>query len=252
VSLLSPTQEIIPHIEALRKTLLLCIGAVFVLYIPAYAAAPWCIKLLTAWACPASLGPLNYFSPMEAFLVRLKFSLVLSLVFSYPWCVFRIWNYVAPALYEREKRAARFWVTAASLLFLAGAVFCVVFVLPLIMKFSAGYASDALKPVIGLAHFIDLCGMLALAFGTVFQIPLVVLIAVRFRIISVEFLKEKRPYVITVLLIIAAILTPPDVVSQLMLFFPSWLLYEVGVFLAGRLPRGTETAVGTRLKNKSL
>lgn len=114
----------------------------------------------------------------------------------------------------------------------------------MLMKFSGGFATPELQPMLGLANFLELAGWLMLSFGVMFQAPLLVLLAVRFGLISTEALRRKRPWVMTVILIAAAILTPPDVVSQVMLALPTWLLFEAGLFFARRLEKRAGAATG--------
>ena len=110
-------------------------------------------------------------------------------------------------------------------------------ILPLLMRFSQGFSSSELTPMLGLSGFLELSGWLTLAFGLMFQAPIVVLLAVRFGVVSADSLAKKRPYVITVILILAALLTPPDIVSQVMLAVPTWLLFETGLLLARRVEK---------------
>ena len=123
------------------------------------------------------------------------------------------------------------------MLFAAGVVFCAVFVLPLLMRFAAGFASATVSPMYGIANFVQLAGWLMLAFGVVFQVPVLVLLAVKAGVVSADSLAQKRPYAVVIILIAAAILTPPDVVSQLMLALPGWLLFECGLLLARRIEK---------------
>jgi sec-independent protein translocase protein TatC len=146
-----------------------------------------------------------------------------------------VWSFLLPALYPSERRNLKLWLGLATLLFLAGAVFCLVTVLPLLLKFSAGFAGQDLRPVLGLANVLNMAIILLFGFGMMFQVPLAVLLAIRFRLISSETLRRSRPYVIIGILILAAILTPPDVISQLMLALPTWLLFEIALILGCRV-----------------
>ena len=127
------------------------------------------------------------------------------------------------------------WIFFSSVLFAGGIAFCIGLILPMLMRFSGGFATPELQPVLGLANFLNLAGWLMLAFGVMFQSPIAVLLAVRFGVISAETIRRKRPYVMTGILIAAAILTPPDIVSQVMLAVPTWLLFELGLILAGKM-----------------
>ena len=105
------------------------------------------------------------------------------------------------------------------------------------MRFAVGFSGENMTPMFGVANFISLSGWMMLAFGVMFQSPLAVMLAVRFGLISADSLARKRPYVVVGILILAALLTPPDVVSQLVLGVPTWLLFELGLLLARRMEK---------------
>ena len=228
--------NLIAHLEALRAALLKIVVVTAVLYPAGYFASPYVIRWLTKWCFPAG-GQLHYFAPMEVFWVQLKLALVLSLIVAYPWNLRQIWNFVLPALYSSERRALGWWLVFSTVLFLGGGAFCVGVILPLLMNFSQGFATPELTPMLGLSSFLELSGWLTLAFGLMFQAPIVVLLAVRFGVITADSLARKRPYVVTAILILAALLTPPDIVSQIMLALPTWLLFETGLLLARRVEK---------------
>lgn len=239
-----PENSLIGHLEALRRTLLSCLIATALLYPVAFLASPYVISALVRWSFPPEAGKLHYFAPMEVFWVQLKLALVLAL--AYPWNILQIWRFLLPALYREERRALGWWIVVSSVLFFCGVAFCGVLILPMLMKFSGGFATPELQPMLGLANFLELAGWLMLSFGVMFQSPLVVLLAVRFGLISVESLRRKRPWVMTAILVVAAILTPPDVVSQVMLALPTWLLFEAGLFFAGRMERRAQAEAAER------
>lgn len=223
------------HLEALRGALLRCAAATAVLYPVGYLASPYLINALVRWCVPESAGMLHYFAPMEVLWVRLRLALIAALLAAYPWNILQLWRFLLPALYKRERKALGCCIVSSSLLFFCGAAFSIGIILPLMMNFSGGFATAELRPSIGLANFLNLAGWLTLAFGVMFQSPIIVLLAVRFGVISCGSLRRKRPYIATAILIAAAILTPPDIVSQLMLAIPTWLLFELGLIIAGRI-----------------
>lgn len=227
---------LISHLEALRRALLRCLAVTGLLYPVGFFVSPWVIRALTRWCFPDGTG-LHYFAPMEVFWVQLKLALVLSLAAAYPWNVWQLWSFVLPALYPRERRAFGRWIVLSSALFFAGGAFCIGAILPLIMDFSGAFAAPELTPVIGLRQFLDLAGWLTLAFGVMFQSPVAVMLAVRFGLVDADALAGKRPYVVTAILALAALLTPPDVLSQLMLALPTYLLFELGLLLARRVEK---------------
>ncbi|EXG78191.1 twin-arginine translocase subunit TatC [Cloacibacillus evryensis] len=228
-------ETLAPHLEALRDALLRCAAATAVLYPVGYLASPYLINALVRWCFPESAGTLHYFAPMEVLWVRLRLALIAALLAAYPWNILQLWRFLLPALYKRERKALGCCIVSSSLLFFCGAAFSIGLILPLMMNFSGGFATAELRPSIGLANFLNLAGWLTLAFGVMFQSPIIVLLAVRFGVISCGSLRRKRPYIATAILIAAAILTPPDIVSQLMLAIPTWLLFELGLIIAGRI-----------------
>lgn len=223
------------HLEALRTALLRCVWVTCLLFPIGYWLSPNVIAWLIEHSFPASQGALHYFAPMEVFWVQLRLGLVLALVIAFPWNAIQIWRFLLPALYPEERRDLLRWVFAASGLFFLGVGFCVTLILPLLMRFSLGFATPQLEPLLGLGKFIELSGWLMLSFGILFQIPVAVLLAVRFRWVNAVQLQTLRPYVMTLILVLAAVLTPPDVVSQILLAVPTWLLFEWGLWLARRL-----------------
>jgi sec-independent protein translocase protein TatC len=228
---------LVAHLEALRWTLLRIIFAVALLYPFAFFLAPHAINLLVRWSFPPEVGKLYYFAPMEVFWVQLKMALALAVAISYPWDVLQAWRFLVPALYKEERRVFGLWIVFSSVLFFGGMAFCILLILPLLLRFAGGFATPELQPMLGLASFLNLAGWLTLAFGAMFQTPVLVLLAVQFGLVSAESLRRKRPYVMTVILIAAAVLTPPDIISQVMLALPSWLLFELGLFLAKRMEK---------------
>jgi len=169
------------------------------------------------------------------FMVNLRMGCILAAILCYPYVAYRLWHFLLPALYDEERKAWRHWLVGSSFLFFAGGAFCVAAVLPLIMKFAASFASDTITPLIGLSQFISLAGKLVLAFGIMFQMPIAVCILVRFGLVGLDAIRNSRPYVLIVILLVSALLTPPDILSQGMLAAPTWLLFELGILLASRI-----------------
>jgi sec-independent protein translocase protein TatC len=120
------------------------------------------------------------------------------------------------------------------------------------MNFSASFSSSQLRPVIGLSSFLRLTGWLAFAFGIMFQFPIAVILAVRFNLVKPSFLRSKRPYIIAIILIFATILTPPDVLSRLLLAIPTYLLFEIGLFLSRMFEKKESSDKPARSKNLTM
>jgi sec-independent protein translocase protein TatC len=216
-----------------------------------------CIALL-AWPGPAQIydylaAPMLASLPVGAkmiatgvsapFLVPMKVTLVLALILSLPWVFYQAWAFIAPGLYAHEKRLVLPLVISSSLLFIAGVAFCYFFVFGRVFHFIANFAPTSIAVMPDIENYLDFVISMCLAFGATFEVPVVVVILVRMGIITVEKLKSIRPYVIVGAFVIAAIVTPPDVVSQLALAVPMWLLFELGLLLAPvfvRLSRAPE------------
>ena len=225
-------EKLVYHLSELRKTFLKIIVCLIILFPLGYFSAPYVIDFITKWSFSYQNTQLSYFSPMEVFLVDLKVGFVLAFTIGFPYIVYQIWKFILPALYDKEKKFLKTAVYSSSFLFMLGVVMCVAFVLPLIIKFSMSFATEQIKPVLGISNFLGLSGWLMLAFGLMFQFPIAIYFLVKFDIVSIDTLKQKRPYVVIILLLIAALLTPPDVVSQLLLFIPTYFLFELGIMFA--------------------
>lgn len=233
----SNDENLITHLEALRRTLLHCLVAVIIATPIGLLTANPFINILIRWSLPTNSVKLNFFSPMEVFIVQLKIGLILSIIMAFPFLIKEIWSFLLPALHKKERKIIKNVVFASTFLFLFGVVFCVYFILPLIMKFSLSFTSSALQPMLGLSNFMSLAGMMILAFGVMFQFPMLVLALVYFDVISYESLKDKRPYVVVLILILAAIFSPPDIISQLLLGIPTYLLFEIGLLVSKQIKR---------------
>jgi sec-independent protein translocase protein TatC len=166
------------------------------------------------------------------FLVPMKVTLVLALILSLPWVFYQAWAFNAPGLYAHEKRLVLPLVFSSSLLFIAGVAFCYFLVFGRVFHFIANFAPSSIAVMPDIENYLDFVISMCLAFGATFEVPVVVVILVRMGFISVEKLKSIRPYIIVGAFVIAAIVTPPDAVSQLALAVPMCLLFELGLLMA--------------------
>ena len=212
-----------------------CITVTIFLCPFAYWISPFVINFLIKLCIPEKVGSLHYFAPMEVFWTQLNLSLIISLLLAYPWNIWQFWKFLLPALYKEEAKALKLWLLSSTMLFIIGVAFCIYFILPILMGFSGSFSSEDIKPIIGLQNFLNLAGWLMFAFGIMFQSPIVVLLAVRFGLTNSSSLREKRPYIIVAILFFSALLTPPDVVSQILLAIPTWLLFELGLVIATKI-----------------
>ena len=173
-----------------------------------------------------------FIAPAELFLSHIKLALTGGLIISLPFLVFQIWLFVVPGMKKREKRYILASLFMGGLFFIAGAVFAYMIVIPIILKFFMGFQTDAIKPMITFSNYLNFIFSTILSFGAVFELPIVMVLLTRFGLLKVSFLKKSRKYIILIIFVLSAILTPPDVISQLLLSGPMILLAELGILLS--------------------
>lgn len=228
-------ESLILHLEALRSMLIKCFSALGLGLIPMFLLAPYVMNLLIEIMIGDNQLSLNFFSPMEVFILQIKIAVVLDLLVCFPFIVKQIWNFVLPALYEKERKFIKSVVWTSSSLFVTGVLFCIFFILPLIINFGMSFVTPEINAMFGISNIIGIALWLSVIFGLMFQFPLITYSLVRSGIVSYKTVKSKRVYVFVGILIIAALLTPPDVVSQLMLAVPTYFLFEGGLYCSRRL-----------------
>ena len=227
------------HLESLRFVILKILFAYAALFIPAWIFSAPLIDRLLEFAAPPGFK-LHYFSLMEPFFIRLKMSAVLDLFASLPFALFFIWNFVSPGLYETERRLLRLPFILSVFLASAGIAFALFFLLPAVVGFSLSFSGPRMDPVIGIDSFVSMVLLLVLSCGVMFQFPLILFGLMTANVIQPETLTKQRPFVIVLILVVSALLTPPDVISQIMLAFPAWLLFELSIFLFRFRRKNTE------------
>jgi sec-independent protein translocase protein TatC len=174
------------------------------------------------------------------FLVPMKVTLLIAFIVSLPWVFYQVWAFVAPGLYAHEKRLVLPLVISSSILFIAGVAFCYFLVFGRIFHFISNFSPNSIAVMPDIENYLDFVMSMCLAFGATFEVPVVVVILVRMGIVSVEKLRSIRPYAIVGAFVIAAVVTPPDAVSQLALAVPMCLLFELGLIMAPIFVRVTQ------------
>ena len=230
----SQEQSFLSHLIELRSRLVRSAAAIVIVFL---ALSPF-MKEIFDFLSEPMMAALPAGSKLLAtgvitpFMVPLKVTLFSAFIISLPYVLWQAWAFVAPGLYKHEQRLALPLIVSSVLMFAAGVAYCYFIVFKLIFRFIANFApmSVAVSPDIE-AYFGFVMGMF-LAFGITFEVPIVVVLLARFGIADVDKLKQVRPYVIVGAFIVAAIFTPPDVVSQLLLAIPLVVLYELGIVLA--------------------
>ena len=185
----------------------------------------------------ASLIATSVISP---FLVPLKILLMAAFMLALPVVLYQVWACVAPGLYTHEKKLVMPLVVSSTLLFFVGVAFCYFFVFGQVFKFIQGFAPKSIVAAPDIEAYLGFVLSMFLAFGMAFEVPIAVVVLARMNIVSIEKLKNFRGYFIVLAFVIAAIVTPPDVVSQLALAIPMCILYEVGIWAAQLFIRHTQ------------
>lgn len=228
----------ISHLVELRQRLVRALVAVLLVL---FAILPWAPELYDFMAHPL-MRALPEGTKMIAtgviapFLVPLKVAGVVAFVVALPYVLYQAWAFVAPGLYAHEKKLVLPLVVASTVLFLVGIAFCYFFVFGVVFEFVYKIAPKSISVAPDIENYMSFALSMFIAFGVTFEVPVVVIVLVRSGVVTVEKLKEIRPYVIVGAFVVGAIFTPPDVVSQFMLAIPLWVLYEIGVFIAGFQP----------------
>jgi sec-independent protein translocase protein TatC len=243
------TQEtFISHLVELRTRLIRALLAVIVIFVCLF---PWAKELYSLLANPllASLpqgGQMIATDVVGVFVVPMKVAFLVAFLIALPYVLYQLWAFVAPGLYAHEKKLVLPLVVASSVLFFIGMSFAYFLVFPVVFKFMASIAPDGVAWMTDIEKYLSFALTTFVAFGVTFEVPVVVIVLVRAGLVSIEKLKEARPYVIVGAFVIGAIFTPPDVISQLMLAIPLCLLYELGIFLSrfvGSAPRKEDAEV---------
>ena len=236
----------ISHLVELRDRLLRAILAVLIVFLCLF---PWAKDLYTLLAQPLLAvlpqgGQMIATDVVGVFLVPMKVALLVAFVIALPYVLFQIWAFVAPGLYTHEKRLVLPLIITSTFLFIAGMAFAYFLVFPVVFKFMASIAPEGVAWMTDIEKYLSFALTMFVAFGVTFEVPVAVVLLVHMGVVSVAKLKEIRPYVIVGAFVVGAIFTPPDVISQLMLAVPLWVLYELGILVASTMSRRKPATAG--------
>ncbi len=237
--------RLLDHLIELRARLLRAVVGLLIVFL---ALMPFASEIFSLLAGPLlgklpESGKLIAADPAGGFFVPVKLAFFSALFLTVPWLLYQAWAFVAPGLYKREKRLALPLLASAVTLFYAGCAFAYFLVLPAVFGFLVKFTPSVVAMTPDIGKYLDFVLVIFLAFGASFELPVALVILVLLGWVTPQQLKEGRGYAVVGIFIIAAVITPPDVVSQLMLAIPMCVLYELGIIAAGWVkPREPETA----------
>lgn len=218
------------HLEELRHRLLKSIISIVFFSIIAYFFAKQVMKILLR---PYPIDQkLIFLAPTEGFITYIKISIFVGIIVSLPVIFYQLWKFIAPGLYKKERRYIPIIVFFSTLFFLTGALFCYFIIIPYGLNFLLGFSADQLEPNIQIKEYLKFVTLLIFVFGIIFELPLLSFFLTKMEILTPEFMRTKRRYGIVTIFILAAILTPPDVVTQLFLAGPLIILYEISIWVS--------------------
>jgi len=232
-------ETFISHLIEMRDRLLRAVLAVVIIFVCLF---PWAQDLYALLAKPllAALpkgGQMIATEVTTPFFVPVKVTLMAAFLLAMPWVFYQAWAFVAPGLYQHEKRIGVPLVIASVILFLLGMAFAYFLVFPIVFGFIVGVAPEGVAVMTDIGKYLDFVLTLFMAFGITFEVPVAVVLLVKMGMVSVAKLREIRPYVIVGAFVVGAIFTPPDVISQFMLAMPLWVLYELGIIVAALITK---------------
>ncbi|MDR2689056.1 MAG: twin-arginine translocase subunit TatC [Azoarcus sp.] len=244
-------ETFVSHLIELRDRLLKAIIAIIVIFV---CLVPWSGAIYDIFAQPmvATLPEGVHMiatGVVTPFFVPIKVTLLVAFVLALPIVLYQAWAFVAPGLYTHERRFALPLILGSTLLFMLGMAFCYFFVFRMAFSFIAEFAPESVLAAPDIEQYLSFVMSMFIAFGVTFEVPVVVIMLVKAGLVSIAKLREIRSYVIVGAFVVAAVVTPPDAISQIMLAVPICLLYEVGIIIARAVsPRGESSPGGTRVE----
>lgn len=225
-------EALVYHLDELRTRLIVYAGALVVASVGGWKLAPFLLRQFEG-----AVGRLIYIAPAEAMLTQVKIAIVLGFVLSLPIGLYQLWRFVVPALFPEEKSLLRTFLWMGSLLFAGGLAFGYTVVYPIALSFFMQFATEGLRAAIVVSKHLSFFVGTTVTFGVAFQLPLALLILVRAGVFSAQRLREMRRPAIFFCAVAAAILTPADVISHVLMAVPLAILYELSVRVAPRFER---------------
>lgn len=251
---LDQEQPFLSHLIELRSRLLRILSGVLIVFL---VLLPFANPLYETLARPllAHLPAGNNMvaiDPISPFMTPIKLTIMTAFCLAIPWVLYQIWAFVAPGLYQHERRLVLPILASSTLLFYCGVAFAYFLILPIFFAFITSTAPSGVEVMTDISRYLDFVLTIFMAFGFAFEVPIATVILVLMGITTPDALIAKRPYIIVGAFAVGAVITPPDVISQILMAVPMWMLFEVGVFFSRLLlRRRTATASTTVIQRRN-
>lgn len=222
------------HVDELRIRLVRSLAALLISFIGTLAFAEHAVRFLKAplaAAMPNAESVLHFIGPMDVFVVYIKVAFLGGILFSSPIWIYQFWRFFEPALYQHEKKYILPFTIASFSLFLFGVVFCYSLILPMALEYLVNLGGDEVKAMIGISEYFSVVLLMILGFGLVFEAPLVLVLLAFLDLISSEMLTKNRRFIIIIILVVSAIFTPPDPISQIGMAIPIYIMFELALVI---------------------
>jgi sec-independent protein translocase protein TatC len=242
----SSQQTLIDHLTELRDRLVKCAYAIVICTLIAWIFNNNIFDLVRAPIEPylsKTVGGLVFTNPMDKFLAHIKVAVMAGMILACPVWLYQVWMFVTPGLYSHERKYAAAFIGSGSVLFATGVAFVYKLVLPAAFRFLLGFGGDVDKPMITISEYLSFFITTTLVFGLAFELPLIITLLGIIGIVDAAFLRKNRRYAFVIIAITAAIITPPDLLSMILLLLPMALLYEISILIVAsfakkRMQRG--------------
>lgn len=231
---------IVEHLTELRKRLIYSSIVLLVAVAVAYNYSEMIVQHIVNIA-----GNINFvfIAPAELLMSYVKIAVIGGFVVAGPFLILQIWLFVSPGLTKSEKRTIAVSLFVGGIFFIIGVVFAYLIILPLMLQFFMGFQIEQIEEMISFSNYLSFVINTLLSFGIIFELPIIMVILTKFHILKVDFIKKNRKYIILIIFVVAAILTPPDVITQVLLAGPMILLFEIGVIFASIVEKKNKKVV---------
>lgn len=234
----SSAMGLIDHLRELRTSLVRSLWGLLLGFVICYQFTDLLFDIIRTPIAPyLPAGGLVFTGPVDKFFAHIKVAFFGGVLLSSPWWLYQVWRFIAPGLYQSERRLGIQFISIGTFLFSVGISFTYFIVFPMAFKFLMTYGGDTDKPMITIDQYLNFFLWTCISFGAAFELPLILVTLGLLGLVSHQFLKVNRKYAIVLLSIVTAVITPPDLVSMLLMLGPMWLLYDTSTFLVGFLER---------------